>query len=122
MPKRWTESFDFYFAEVGDRPGSIFVDLGAMPSAPVLTHPVRLVVRARMKRPNENGLRSNAEADALFQLEDRLLKSLASLDVLYVGRIISGGSTDWFFYAPKQVTESNAVPLVEAARGDYELK
>ena len=54
----WQPDFDFYLAHAEDQLLSIFVDLGALESAPVRSHPRCVHVRVRMQNPLPNGLRA----------------------------------------------------------------
>src|SRR5438105_2613950 len=101
MPANWTEEFDAYLVQVQGAPGVITVDLGAARHAPLASHGVRAQVRVKMVRPRPDGLRSDEESKALFALEDRLVETAGrTRDAIYVGRVVTHGICDFFFYVP----------------------
>src|SRR5262245_61916732 len=101
MPASWEPNFDFYEGRWGDDRMMVLIDLGAAAHAPVASHPIRLQLRVRMLDPRPDGLRSNAEKDALFAFEDRLVPAVQrATDAIFVGRIVARGYTEFFFYVP----------------------
>jgi len=110
MPRAWEPDFDFYDARFDATAHgaaasgavtlvTIFLDLAAKDHAPVATHPMRLHVRVAMQSPRPDGLRSDGESDALFAVEDAVVKHLEkTLDAIYVGRVTTRGYTTWAFY------------------------
>jgi hypothetical protein len=94
----WTQHFDFYVAVEDGRPVSVVVDMAAIEHVPVASHPTVLLVRVPMKNPNPNGLRSDAEFDAMSTVEDVLVNALESnTSAIYWGRQIHRGVTDFMF-------------------------
>lgn len=99
----------------GDRM-MVAIDLGARPQAPLASHPLRLQLRVAMLSPRPDGLRDGSEADALFQLEDRLVATLEkTADALFVYRLLAQGFTHWVFYLPTE--RRGAVEQLLAAAG-----
>jgi len=97
----WEPRFEFYFTDRAGCPFSTFVDLEAHRHAPLESHPVALRARVLMRDPRPDGLRSGAEAPALFAFEDRLVARLReTLDAVYVGRVVGGVRTEILFYVP----------------------
>ncbi|MDQ3263803.1 MAG: DUF695 domain-containing protein [Myxococcota bacterium] len=119
MPRTWREGFDFYMVEFEDGPASIMVDMAAALHAPVPTHPALLIVRMRMKRPQESGLRSAEEAQRLFVIEDAVIAALRPLDGTFVGRVVRAGSSDLFFYLPAEVSRDSVEPQLRLASQEY---
>jgi len=124
LDKPWEEDFDFYFSESMKARLVITVDLGAGELAPLPTHPLRLQARITMQSPRADGLRQLGEADALFDLEDRLVERLSRvMPLLYVGRTVAVGDVTLVWYAPRtaeaQLEELTDVVTLE--RGDYEV-
>ncbi len=120
----WSQSFDFYMAEIDGDPASISLDLGAVEHVPVDDHPLRLALRIAMKRPRPDGLRNSEEFDALAAIEDKLVESIGhELEGWFVGRVLYRGSADLFFYLPEPNAddEDRLASCVEAAAGDYEI-
>jgi uncharacterized protein (TIGR01619 family) len=100
MPRTWTESFDFYLAEVDDSPLSIMLDLAAGEHGPLLTHAKRVLARVPFTEAREDGLPTEEVTTALAALEDRLVSAFGSSDAIYVGRTLGTGVAMFFFYAP----------------------
>jgi len=101
MADRWQPGFDVYSAEVQGGRAVFLVDLNAADHAPLESHPVRLHLRVDLQRPREDGLRADDEADALYQLEDRVVPAVEQkLGGIYVGRYTAGGAVSFVFYMP----------------------
>jgi regulator of RNase E activity RraB len=110
---RWEPRFEFYFSEHDGCPFSSFIDLEARKHAPLASHPVALRARLQMRDPRPDGLRSAAEAPALFEFEDSLVARLAeALDSIYVGRRVGDGRTELLLYVPPS---TDAEPAAIAA-------
>jgi uncharacterized protein DUF695/regulator of ribonuclease activity B len=111
---RWEPRFEFYFS---DRDGCRFstdVDLDARKHAPMESHPVVLRARVLMHDPRPDGLRSAAEAPALFAFEDRLVARLGeALDAVYVGRVVGDGRTEFLFYVPHSTETEPAAAVAD---------
>ncbi len=124
LDKPWEEDFDFYFSESMKARLVISVDLGAVELAPLATHPLRLQARITMQTPRADGLRQLGEADALFDLEDRLVERLgAVLPLVYVGRMVTVGDVTLVWYAPRtaEAQIEELTDAVKSVRGDYEV-
>jgi len=117
---RWEPRFDFYFSEREGCPFSNSVDIEARKHTPLASHPVALRARLQMRDPRPDGLRSAAEAPALFDFEDRLLARLTEgLDAIYVGRRVGDGRTEFLLYLPPSTTAEPAT--LAAAVEPYEV-
>src|SRR5256885_514723 len=93
--------WDFYFTEIEDRPASIALDLSIIERAPVKSLPRFVVVTIPMREPREDGLTTNDEAQALWDLEDQVVSALGEqLGAVHVARVTTGGRRDLLFYAP----------------------
>jgi hypothetical protein len=111
---RWEPRFEFYFSERRGCRFSTFVDLEARAHAPVATHPVALRARLQMHDPRPDGLRSAAEAPALFDFEDRFLARLGEvLDAIYVGRVVGDGKTEFLLYLPPSTDAEPAAVVAD---------
>lgn len=124
LDKPWEEDLDFYFSESMKARLVITVDLGAAELAPLVTHPLRLQARITMQTPRADGLRQMGEADALFELEDRLVERLGSvLPLLYVGRTVAVGNVILVWYAPRtaEAQLEELTDVVTSQRGEYEV-
>jgi hypothetical protein len=108
----WQAYLDFYEARAGDDRAIVMLDLAARAHAPLASHPLRLQVRVKMRGPRDDGLRSSEEADALFALEDRLVESMSeTAEAIFVGRVVSQGYTELFFYVPRSGMREDRSPL-----------
>ena len=76
MPAPWSQAFDFYFCTLEGTVYSIGIDMAADDYAPLASHLVFALVRVAMNNPRDDGLRSAAESDALYELEDCVEKAL----------------------------------------------
>lgn len=123
MTERWKQKFDFYMGRLSDgEPCLITLDLAAEEHTPLASHPQRANVRITMQSPDQDGLRSREEADALFALEDKLVEGIAKLDAIYIGRIVTGGITDCVFYLPDETDPAKLAKVADSVRGEYELE
>lgn len=122
MSKPWDESFDFYLVELEEGPASMVLDMEAARHGPLASHPKRVTVTIQMKQASPNGLRSDEEAEALFKLEDALLDAITSKQLLYVGRSVSGGTTDLFLYGKADLDLAKVQKKVDKVRGDYTVE
>jgi hypothetical protein len=121
----WDDDFDFYFSESEKARLVITLDLGAVEVAPLQSHPFRLQARIEMQKPRGDGLRDLGEADALFELEDRLVERLGGiLPLLYVGRVVAVGDVMLIWYAPRAVEQllDDLTDAVKEVRGDYVVR
>jgi hypothetical protein len=118
----WEQDFDFYLAELDDKPASFVIDLNAAAAAPMASHPLRLSIRVPMLRPREDGLRDAGELDDLGALEDQFVEALAEkVDAIYVGRMVHDGNTDLYLYVPEAHRDAleDLPALTGAPPGDY---
>jgi hypothetical protein len=108
MPEHW----DFYLTRLGDHPASVFGNFGLAAEIPRPARPWLLRVQVEMKSPDEHGLSSRDEAEALYEMEDALVPAVTSqCDAELVGRITIQGRREFYFYA------ANPDPLDLAAGG-----
>ncbi|MES2318008.1 MAG: DUF695 domain-containing protein [Pseudomonadota bacterium] len=117
-----TENWDFYFCNVDHKPGSIFVDLGALELLPVATHPVMAYLRLRMCTPRPDGLSSNEEYDRLLAIEHALEKLCVEGDTIYVGRCTTNGCRDFYFYTVEGLAWDELIGAFMAAFPDYQFQ
>lgn len=120
--KPWNESFDTYLEQTEDGPIAVVLDMAAAAHAPLAGHSVRWKLVVRMQQPYENGLRSRAEAPALFALEDRLLPAMKGLGAVFVGRLVHGGATVFCLYSPDSLETAAVESAVEPVRGEYSVQ
>jgi uncharacterized protein (TIGR01619 family) len=121
------EMWDFYLSDVDDKPGSFYLDLGLSQVAPIEKMPFFFYVSIIMNRPRTDGLSSNDEYDKLIELEDHLVASVKRKhDVVYVGRLTSGGARDFYFYTDDTLliekTISESLVQFPMYQYDFEVK
>lgn len=96
---RHQEEWEFYFTNVDDELGSIFVDLGLKKIAPLKDKPNVVWVSIKMNNPREDGLSSQEESAILGKIEDALVdKIISKHNATFVGRLTSAGDRDLYFY------------------------
>ena len=124
MTPPWQESWEFYEAAAEKGRAFVSLDLAAAQHTPVTSHPVRLQFRVKMKKPREDGLRNEEEAEALFALEDLLVEELRSKhEALYVARALAYGFSEYFFYVPAARRDAKATIQALTPRAKpYELE
>ncbi len=95
----YEEEWEFYFSNIEDVIGSIFLDLGFADIAPVIDKPNMVWIALTMNNPREDGLSSDEEYDKLEEIENRLIKFITSKhSTFYVGRITSDSDRIFYFY------------------------
>jgi regulator of RNase E activity RraB len=98
------------------------LDMEAAKHGPLPTHPLRVTLTIQMKEPSPNGLRSEEEAKALFKLEDDLLEAITSRDLIYLGRSVSGGTTDLFLYGKAELDLERVQRKIDRVRREHEYQ
>ncbi len=117
-----TDDSDFYFAQVDDRPASIYVDLGAVREVPLEHLPFMAYVRLHMRTPRDDGLSSQEEFDRLIEIEDQLTARLLNEGCVYLGRYTGNGLRDFFFYVGDETLWNERVAAVLEAFPEYEYE
>jgi regulator of RNase E activity RraB len=103
VPAPWTQAFNVYFFTRNGVPFFRNVDLAAIEHVPLGSHPRYLGLRVRMLDPREDGLRSEAETDALYELQDQLERGLGdAYDAIYWGKTVGEGWTIFHFNVPPE--------------------
>lgn len=93
------EEWEYYFSNVNDKLGSLFVDLGLSKVAPMKDKPNVVWVSIKMNNPREDGLSSQEESELLGEIEDALVDKITSKhNSIYIGRLTSAGDRDLYFY------------------------
>ena len=123
VPAPWSQAFDFYFCTIEGIVYSTGIDMAAGDHAPLGSHPIFAVVRVAMKNPQDDGLRSAEESEALFELEDRVTKTLANgVDAIQIGWRIGSGRSDFHFYLPQAGAKRFESLLGTVDWGGYDAK
>lgn len=83
----------------GDKVGSILVDLGLKPIAPIASKPVRLRVDVIMNSPGKNGLPMQSEFGSLNAIEDKISDSLTlGAGAVRAGHLYFSGTMYLYYY------------------------
>jgi hypothetical protein len=117
----WPQDFERYRARIDALPALIVVDWAVPRAQP--THPVRLLVRAGLQAPTDDGLLAPAEQAGVEQLVETVVDAaVRGLEAIYVGRIIHAGSVILAFYLPRaQKVRADLVALLQPELAPYEL-
>ena len=116
------EEWEFYFSNVNDRLGSLFVDLGLRKVAPMTDKPNVVWVSIKMNNPREDGLSSQEESELLGDIEDALVdKVISKHNSIYVGRLTSAGDRDLYFYFGDTTLYDKTISEVMVAYPKYQF-
>lgn len=121
----YEEEWDFYFSNVDDQPASFYLDMGLIKIAPLERMPHFFYVSLRMNDPREDGLSSDKEYETLIQIEDYLVDALSDKhDIIYVGRLTSNGTRDFYFYTsdPSLIEATISGVLVQFPKYEYDFE
>lgn len=118
-----TRQFNFYQCRVNDKPASIYLDLGLKAGAPDPKRPQILVVWAYLRYPDpDNALATDAEFEALGEMEDRLAEALSDRHgARYAGRITHEGRREFYFYSASASGMEAAAKEALATFGNYRI-
>jgi hypothetical protein len=115
-----SDEWRFFMCQMGDHRASIMVDVGI---AKGIAHapPDLAMIFLDYKQPDDRGLPTNVEFDAVIALEDRLDTFVGAARDVYVGRITKHGQRIFFIYTMRE--ESRWATFVKQLATDtgYEL-
>lgn len=118
----YQEEWDFYFSNVNDKLGSLFVDLGLRKVAPIKDKPNVVWVSVKMNNPREDGLSSTEESELLGDIEDALVAKISTQhNSIYVGRLTSAGNRDFYFYFGDTTLFDKTISEVMVAYPKYQF-
>jgi hypothetical protein len=115
-----SDEWNFYFCNIDDKFASIFVDLGIIDSTPIDTLPFMAYIRLKMNLPNDNGVSSREEYDAIDQIEEALNAKFTVDLSQYVGRCTTDSYRDFFFYISKPKDWMQSVTDLMLSFPDYQ--
>ncbi|PZV84359.1 uncharacterized protein (TIGR01619 family) [Algoriphagus aquaeductus] len=116
------EEWEFYFSNVNDKLGSIYVNLGLRKVAPIADKPNVVWVSIKMNNPREDGLSSQEESGLLGDIEDALVEKIISKhNAIYVGRLTSAGDRDLYFYFGDTTLYDKTISEVMVAYPKYQF-
>lgn len=121
-----SQDWDFFYRSVADttvggmRSAAVFTDLALRERFPEPARPFVARVAVSMHSPRPDGLGDEAEAEALYAIEDDLFRTLArGARARYVGRVTSGGERVHFYYLPEQTGTAALVDEVFTRHPGY---
>jgi len=94
------DAYDFYPCLVDKAPASIYVNLGYQDDRPAAAN-TRYWVEITMLETGPHGIGTADEAEVLNALEEAAIARVATLDLIYVGRIRHRGTWEMIFYGPE---------------------
>ena len=116
------EEWEFYFSNVDDKLGSIFVDLGLRKIAPILDKPNVVWISIKMNNPRQDGLSSQEESGLLGDIEDALVEKITyKHNSIYVGRLTSTGDRNLYFYLGDTTLYDKTISDVMVAYPKYQF-
>lgn len=116
------EEWEFYFSNINDKLGSLFVDLGIRKVAPIADKPNVVWVSIKMNNPRENGLSSQEESEKLGDIEDAMVEKISfKHNAIYVGRLTSAGDRDLYFYFGDTTHYDKTISEVMVAYPKYQF-
>lgn len=96
------DRWDFYPCDIDDVPASILLNFRFVDGAPPAAATTLYRMRIQMLEPDEHGMGTTAEHDAMTALEDQLEACAAEAQLCYVARIRSGAIWELVFYGPPE--------------------
>ncbi|MEM7431962.1 MAG: DUF695 domain-containing protein [Pseudomonadota bacterium] len=115
--------WDYYQCNVNDQLSSIFVDLSIARQAPLTSLPILHWHWIRLRFPNDQGMSTDQEFDALCHYQDNLEAAISgSDDIRYVGRITGSGRRELYFYASAEADVEGRIANVISKFPEYQFQ
>lgn len=113
----------FFLTELGGERASILFNDSLADRIDALDLPVALKLRAQMKSPRPDGLRSDEEFETLTALEDQLEEAIGAAGGVFLGHILAGGHLYMNFLVAEGSTEAfdTAIAMAQKETG-YEIR
>lgn len=119
---RMEDDWNSYFCKVNDSLASIYLNMGLMQDAPMLSKNWLLWVWVYFNQPRPDGLSSSDEAPVLFKIEDKLNEQMKTqFGAILSGRITTEGRREFYFYGEHNNGLADCVASVLGAFNDYEF-
>lgn len=97
--KKYPEDWNFYLTEIDGKRASISLNLALKELIPIKEKPNLTWISVKLNSPSDNGLTTNEESEILFDIEDKFLGKINRNNALYIGRLTSDGTRDFYFYS-----------------------
>ncbi len=108
--QRVVHDWENYIGSIGGKPISVNVDLGFSQVAPIKENPFVIILRVKLRNPNQLGMPDLTEINELDRLEARLVELLArQVGALFTGRFTQRGIREFYFYAPDTLGYQKAI-------------
>lgn len=100
MHRNYQPDWDIYTCAIEDSPAIIGLDLDLRRFAPLKDKPHAIFISVYLNNPRPDGFPQGDEFVTLGEIEDCLVEQLeSSLSAHFVGRTISNGVRDYYFYS-----------------------
>ncbi|MFN5374961.1 MAG: DUF695 domain-containing protein [Chitinophagaceae bacterium] len=108
--QRVVHDWENYISSIGGKPVSINVDLGLGQVAPIKENPFVVILRVKLRNPDQRGMPGIDEMNELDRMEGRLVELLArQVGALFAGRFTQRGIREFYFYAPDTLGYQKAI-------------
>jgi hypothetical protein len=116
------DHWEVYPCHMGEHEAFVSYNHGAKDEIDAFPAPTFVKVRAAIRAPDDRGLPTRAEFDALCSLEDRLESFIAESEGLFVGRVTVDGAR--YFHAYVKLPEEDVAAFVKALgeESGYDLR
>jgi regulator of RNase E activity RraB len=105
MSTDWNEDWDSYLSALEDHtPISYTLDLGIASVAPLASHPLRLLARVALQKPDSSGLLVPDEMRAFHQFQEAFFRSARDIGGIAAGRCVERGHAILAVYLPEKST------------------
>jgi len=106
-----------------EKVGSIMVDLGLKPIAPIPSKPIRLRINVPMNHPSESGLPLPEEFESLNEVDEKLSITLTSkIGAIYAGHLYCQGTMSLYYYIGENILHEPAIREAMSAFPDYKFE
>ena len=86
------------------------MDLGLGQVAPIKENPFVVMLRVKLRNPDQRGMPGIEEMNELDRMEGRLVELLArQIGALFAGRFTQRGIREFYFYAPDTLGYQKAI-------------
>lgn len=120
MLNDYQPDWDIYPCRIEENPAIIGLDLDLRRFAPLKEMPHAIYISVYLNDPREDGFPQGEEFNKLGEIEDALVHTLKSkLDAQFVGRTISNGVRDFYFYAGGTLLHDKFIADVMISFPDY---
>ncbi len=115
-----SETWEFYFTRIEDKPASLLVDLGIHPHVPLADKSQLVWIDLHLQEFQADGFSTQSESERLASLEDQLTAAmLHQADALFVGRITTDGRREYYFYTADSASAQAVAAEALSAWADY---